>query len=85
MSQYELKIDYPEKLLDAVHVTRGDFEREARMAMAAKLFELGRLSSGMAAMLAKMDRAAFLLNLHHYGVPMMDPDEEELATDMRNA
>ena len=55
------------------------------MAMAAKLFEMGRLSSGMAAMLAKIDRVAFLLNLHHYGVSMIDLDEEELASAMKNA
>jgi len=85
MSQYELKIDYPENLLDAVHATRGEFEREARMAMAAKLFEIGRLSSGMAAALAKTDRVSFLLGLHRYGVAMIDLEEEELASDMRNA
>jgi len=34
------------------------------MAMAVKLFEMKRLSSGMAATLAGLNRVNFLLNLH---------------------
>jgi predicted HTH domain antitoxin len=40
-----------------------EFEREAKMAMAVKLFELGKLSSGMAANLVGMQRVEFLLSL----------------------
>ena len=42
------------------------------MAMAVKLFEMKRLSSGMAAKLVGMDRVPFLLSLSDYGVPMID-------------
>ncbi len=35
------------------------------MAMAVKLYELGRIFSGTAAALVGMDRVAFLLGLHH--------------------
>ena len=34
---------YPEDLLETLHMSREEFEAEARFAMAAKLFELGRL------------------------------------------
>ena len=51
------------------------------MAMAVKLFEMKRLSSGMAAELVGMDRVPFLLSLSNYGVPMIDLDEEELQSD----
>jgi predicted HTH domain antitoxin len=81
----ELRIDYPDTLLDALQATRGQFEKEAKMAMAAKLFEMKRLSSGMAASLVGMDRVSFLLNLHIYGVAMIDLEEEELLSDMENA
>jgi predicted HTH domain antitoxin len=80
-----LTIEYPEKLPDALQTTRKGFEREARMAMAVKLYELKRLSSGMAAALAGMDRVSFLLSLHSYGAPMIDLDEDELASDVENA
>jgi predicted HTH domain antitoxin len=32
-----------------------------------------------------MDRTAFLLELHRYGVPMIDISDEELALDAENA
>jgi len=80
-----LTIDYPETLPDVLQESVGQFEQEARMAMAAKLFEMKRLSSGMAAELAGMDRVAFLLELHRYGVPMIDLEDEELQADIANA
>jgi predicted HTH domain antitoxin len=81
----QLVIDYPQRLPDALQQTRADFEQEAKMAMAVKLFEMKRLSSGMAAKLAGMDRVTFLLNLHRYGVAMIDLDDEELLADLHNA
>ena len=55
------------------------------MAMAVKLFEMKRLSSGMAAKLVGMDRVPFLLSLSDYGVPMIALDEEELRSDAHHA
>ena len=81
----ELVIEYSNLLPDALQQTREEFEQEARMAMAAKLFEMKRLSSGTAAKLAGMSRVSFLLSLHHYGVPMIDLDEGELLRDLENA
>jgi len=81
----EIKINYPDSFPDAIHLTRTEFEKEAKMAMAVKLFEMHRLSSGMAALLVGMDRVSFLLNLHRYKVPMIDLEEEDLASDMENA
>jgi predicted HTH domain antitoxin len=81
----QLNIDYPENLPDAIGVPREQFEQEARWAMAIKLFEMKRLSSGQAATLVGTDRVSFLLNLHHYGVAMIDLSEEELLSDLENA
>ena len=55
------------------------------MAMAVKLFERQRLSSGLAARLAGVSRVEFLLTLHRYGVPMIDLDEAELRADVQHA
>ena len=55
------------------------------MAMAVKLFEMRRLSSGMVAALVGMDRVSFLLRLSDFGVPMIDLDADELAEDIANA
>ena len=80
-----LEIDYPSSLPDALQRSQEQFEREAKMAMAVKLFEMKRLSSGIAARLAGMDRVSFLLSLHRYGVAMIDLDEKELQSDLDNA
>jgi predicted HTH domain antitoxin len=81
----QLKIDYPETLPDVLQETREQFEYEAKMAMAAKLFEMKRLSSGTAASLVRMDRVSFLFRLHRFGVAMIDLTEEELRSDIENA
>ena len=81
----QLVIEYPERLPDALQQSRSDFEREAKMAMAVKLFEMKRLSSGIAAKMAGLDRVTFLLNLHRYGVAMIDLDEDDLLSDLENA
>ena len=81
----QLVVEYPACLPDALQRSRAQFEHDAKMAMAVKLFELHWLSSGMAAELVGMDRVAFLLSLHHYGVPMIDLDDAELEMDLNNA
>lgn len=81
----QLNINYPKNLPDAVGQTREQFEREAKWAMAIKLFEMKRLSSGQAAALIGIDRVSFLLNLDRYEVAMIDLSEEELRSDLENA
>ncbi len=81
----QISIKYPESLPDILQTTRKSFEEEAKIAMAVKLFEMKRISSGIAANLAGLDRVDFLLNLHHFNVPMIDLEEDELLSDMHNA
>ena len=81
----QLIIEYPQLLPDALQQTRAEFEQEAKTAMAVKLFEMKRLSSGIAARLAGMDRVTFLLSLSRYGVAMIDLEEDELLSDLENA
>lgn len=52
--------------------TREKFEQEAKWAIAVKLYEMKRLSSGMAASILGIDRLAFLLKLNDYYVAMID-------------
>ena len=81
----QMVIEYPAFLPDTLQYTHKQFEQEAKMVMAVKLFEMKRLSSGLAAKLAGMERVAFLLALHRYGVPMIDLSASELRTDVENA
>lgn len=80
-----ITIDCPDELLVGMGTSAEQFEREARLAMAAKLFELGRLSSGSAARLARMGRAQFLLSLASMGVAAIDLDEAEFEHEARYA
>jgi predicted HTH domain antitoxin len=81
----QIVIDIPKNIPDAVHSTPQQFEREAKMAMAVKLFEMKRLSSGMAASLAGVSRVQFLGELHRFGVAIIDIDDTELEEDVVNA
>ncbi len=81
----QLTIAYPETLPDSLQETATEFEQEARLAMAIKLFERKRLSSGQAAALAGLDRVTFLLQLHQFGVPMIDLSADELQMDVSHA
>ncbi|MGQ0619221.1 MAG: UPF0175 family protein [Panacagrimonas sp.] len=81
----QMIVDVPNHFPDAVKLTPQEFERDARLAMAAKLYELRRLSSGMAAQLVGLDRRDFLMELSRFGVAVHDLPPEELATDVANA
>jgi len=56
--------------------------REIRMAAAAKLYEIGKLSSGRAAELAGVSRVSFLQMLDRYNVPIFNPTAEELEQEL---
>lgn len=80
----KLTIEYPDTLPDVLHETREQMEAEMRTALAVKLFEMKRISSGIAAQLAGMERVNFLLNLSRYGVNAIDLSKEDLINDVAN-
>ena len=55
------------------------------MAMAVKLFDTGRLSSGQAADLAGVPRVHFLYELGRWGVSALQTGEEDLENDLNIA
>ena len=60
-------------------------EVEARVCLAAKLFELGRLSCGQAAEMAGYSKRTFLELLGQQGVAVLDYPADELTDDLRYA
>lgn len=80
-----LSISYPDSLLATLNLSADLFEEEARLALAVKLFELGRLTSGQAAQLAGIPRTAFLLTCSRYGTASVQWDREELETEFGEA
>ncbi len=81
----QLTVNLPDTLPDLLQVTKLQFELEIKMALAAQLFRMKRISSGIAANIVGIPRTQFLLELHKYGVPAIDLSEEELLSDMKNA
>ena len=79
-----LQIEYAESIPAALNITPESFEQEARTALAVKLFELGRLSSGQAAALAGMPRVTFLLNCHRFGASTVAWDREEIEAEFKD-
>lgn len=51
------------------------------MALAMKLFEMGRLTSGQAALLAGVSRVAFLLSCPQWNVPSVAWDAAEISAE----
>lgn len=80
-----LSIPYPNDLLLSLKETQDEFEAEARLLLAVKLFELGRVSSGMAAKVAGLDRVSFLFALGRFGISPLGQTPEEVEQDIANA
>lgn len=80
-----IQIEVPEEIFLSLKETPAEFTQEVRRAAAAKLYEMGKMSSGRAAELAGMSRIQFLQNMGHYGVSIFDLTQEELDRDFQNA
>jgi len=85
MSTRELRIPYPEDLPRAANQTPEEFEDELRFLVAAKLYELGRVTSGRAAQLAGVDRVEFLERLGTYQISGFNYGAEELEEEIAAA
>lgn len=80
-----VQIEMPDEVLISLKETPEELSNEIRMAAAAKLYEIGKLSSGRAASLAGISRISFLQKLGNYGVPIFDMTDKELLQDVQNA
>jgi predicted HTH domain antitoxin len=77
--QHETTIQYGDDVLFSLGMSQEEFSAEARFLLAAKLFELGKLSSGQAARLCGKERVDFLLSLPRVGVSIsnLQPEDAE--------
>jgi len=78
----EAILTYPEGFPQLLKMSDTEFVEELRFLAAAKLYELGRLSSGKAAQLAGMGRIEFLYALVRVGVPAINLRDEEIDAEI---
>ena len=80
-----LTIDYGDDVLLALGLTPEEFCEEAKIIIAVKLYEMGRLSTGAAAELANVPKPLFLTKFADYGVDTFNLSRDELERDLASA
>ena len=85
MSANVSTIPYSEDLLLSLKRSPQEFETEARLLLAVKLYEMDRVTTGVAARLDRMSRVAFMFELARFGLSPMGQEPDELAEDSANA
>jgi predicted HTH domain antitoxin len=80
-----LTIEYASEILWALQQEPEEFEADARLLLALRLYETGRLSTGMAATLAGVPRSAFLFLMSYHGLSPFGQSPDEMEDDLANA
>ncbi|HCS19406.1 MAG TPA: Fis family transcriptional regulator [Bacteroidetes bacterium] len=81
-----INIAYPESLANSLRLSEKEFESEMKTSSLVKLFELGKVSSGVAARVLGLSRVDFLELLSKYHVSVFGAyDTDDLNDDLANA
>ncbi len=72
-----VNIDIPEML--------GLTDAEVKMALAAKLYEMGKVTQGQGAAIAGISKREFIETLGNYGVSIFNYSATDLETELNNA
>jgi len=82
----QIAISYPESLAFSLKMEDREFENEMKKISLIKLYELGKISSGLASKLLDLSRIDFLDLLEKYNVSYFHKGlENELESDLNNA
>jgi predicted HTH domain antitoxin len=74
MGVFELRVELPDSLSAA----------EARLLLAVKLLEVGKVSLGQAAKIADMSKRAFMELLGRHSVPVFNYSPEDLRRELES-
>ncbi|MFW6225238.1 MAG: UPF0175 family protein [Bacteroidota bacterium] len=81
-----INIEYPDSLANTLRLSGKDFAAEIKTSSLVKLYELGKVSSGVAARVLGLSRLDFLELLAKYNVSVLDGyDTDDLNEDIANA
>lgn len=79
---HTLHIEVSDATLAALRQDAGEYASELRVAAAAKLYELGRVSQEVAADIAGLSRPEFLMALAQFQVTPFQDTRESLAAEL---
>jgi predicted HTH domain antitoxin len=80
-----ITLEVPEQVQQALNRTQGEIGRDVKLYAALMLYQLGKLSSGMAAQMAGMSRVDFLYLCGEYSISVFQYSPKELETELANA
>jgi predicted HTH domain antitoxin len=82
----QIPVNYPESLALLLKMEKKEFESEMKTMSLIKLYELGKISSGLGSKMLGISRVDFLEMLSKYGVSYINQGIiEDLETDFKNA
>ncbi len=79
-----IEIPYNDDLLIAAGQERRELEQEMRFLLAAKMFEIRRLSLGKASELAGMTRLRFMDELGRFRIPVINLAADQIQDELRD-
>lgn len=81
-----INIEYPESLANSLKLSGEEFVFEMKVSSLVKLYELGRISSGVASKVQGISRLDFIELLANYKVSLFEGYEiDDLKQDLANA
>ena len=78
-------IEYPAEILWALQQAPEEFAAEARLLLALKLYEMGKLTTGLAAKLAGIPRLRFIFLMGEYQLSPFGEKPDDLERDLADA
>ena len=81
---HTLSLPYPDDLLITSGKSPKALEAELAFLLAAKLFELRRLSLGKAAALCNMPKLQFMYELGQLQIPVINLEDDQIADELRD-
>jgi len=82
----KIAVEYPASLANTLRLSGKDFETEIKTSSLVKLYELGKVSSGVAAKVLGLSRIEFLDLLPRYNVTVFGANDiNDLDEEIANA
>jgi predicted HTH domain antitoxin len=80
-----ININFPSDLAVSLKMDEKEFTEEIKKAAMLKLYEQGKVSSGVAAKVLGISRLDFLDLLSKHNISFLESDEEKIKEDSNNA